>query len=257
MSGNTERFTGREAVYAEYRERYDPSVVVPFLREWTGLTPDWTIADIGAGTGMLSDVFLANGNPVLAVEPNAGMRATCAQLHPATPRLTLVDATAEATSLSAACVDMVVVGRALHWFDLEPALQEFRRILKPPAWLAVITFGREKTGRPENEALEELLRPFTPDGMGTRATYSVYERLGDLFPSGELHHSEVHGEIRMDWPTLRGYTLSLSHVPLPEAPTAAPFEVALADFFKRYEVSGIVTFATRYWINAGRLATSA
>ena len=257
MSGNTERFTGREAVYAAYRERYDPGVVLPLLREWCGLTPQWIIADIGAGTGMLSHVFLANGNPTIAVEPNAGMRATCAQIHLGNPLLTLIDGTAETTSLVTASVDMVAVGRALHWFDLEPSLAEFRRILKPPAWLAVIAFGREKDGREENRAFEELLRHYTPGGDGTRATYAVYDRLRDLFPPGELRHAAIPGEMQMDWETLRGYTLSLSHAPLPEAPGFTGFEDSLAQFFARYQTSGSVTVATRYWINAGRLDTSA
>ena len=242
MSMHTERFTGREALYAEYRERYDPEIVLPPLRDWCGLTSDWTIADIGAGTGMLSDVFLDNGNPVVAVEPNVCMRTTCSHLHAASPRLTLVDGTAEATGLQDASVDMVTVGRALHWFDLEPAMQEFRRILKPPGWLAIVAFSRAKEGREENEAFEEFLRPFTAEGKGTiHATYDVYRRLKDLFPAGELRHLEILGEMHLDWTTLRGLTFSLSHAPLPEASNFAAFDSGLADFFDHFQHDGKVT----------------
>jgi ubiquinone/menaquinone biosynthesis C-methylase UbiE len=253
VSLHTERFTGREAVYAEYRERYDPAIVLPLLRDWCGLSPHWIVADIGAGTGMLSDVFLANGNPVIAVEPNMGMRTTCADLHAANPLLTILDGTAEATGLEDASVDMVSVGRALHWFDIESAMQEFRRILKPGGWVAIVAFGRSKEGREENEAFEDLLRPYTTDGTGTHATYGVYKRLKDLFPSGELRHMQILGEMQLDWPSLRGLTLSLSHAPLPEAPNFAAFDSALADYFDHFQNAGKVTLATGYWINAGRL----
>src|ERR1700761_4051618 len=101
MAGNTERFTGRVAEYARYRERYDPQVVLPLLREWCGLTPEWTVADVGAGTGMLAEVFLANGNRVIAVEPNAEMRAACARELANEPRLEIVAGTGEATGLAA------------------------------------------------------------------------------------------------------------------------------------------------------------
>ena len=118
MSIHVERFSGRVEEYARFRERYDPSIILPLLNEWCGLLPEWTIADIAAGTGMLSDVFLANGNRVLAVEPNAEMRGACRELHEGEPQLEIMNGTAEATGLPDASVQMVAVGRALHWLDL-------------------------------------------------------------------------------------------------------------------------------------------
>jgi SAM-dependent methyltransferase len=249
---NTEKFTGRVSAYVAYRERYDPEIVLPVLREWRVLEPDWLIADIGAGTGMLSDVFLANGNRVLAIEPNAEMRQACAQLHPANPNLSIIDGTAEATGLASASVDVVAVGRALHWFNLEATLPEFRRILKPNGWVIILAFGRSKEGREENIAYEDFLRPFTQDGEGTRVTYAVYQRLKDHFPGDEFHHKEIPGEMSLDWDALRGLTLSLSHAPLPGTPQFAPFEASLTRYFDRYQRDGRLTLTTRYWINAAR-----
>ena len=252
MSENIEKFTGRVAAYAEYRERYDPGIVLPLLRDWCGLLPEWTVADVGAGTGMLSDVFLAGGNRVIAVEPNVEMRQACAELHEGNAQLSLIDGTAESTGLEDASVEMVSVGRALHWFDIELAMREFRRVLKPNGWIAVIAFSRAKDGREENEAYEEFLQPFTVNGLGTHVQYSKYERFKDLFAEGEFRHEEVPGEIQMGWDALRGLTLSLSHAPLPEAPEFGTFEEALQKYFARHEKNGFVTLVTRYWISAGR-----
>jgi len=74
MTDNTQRFAGRAENYDLYRQRYPAERVIAQLSEWCGLTPQWLVADIGAGTGMLAEVFLGNGNPVLAIEPNADMR---------------------------------------------------------------------------------------------------------------------------------------------------------------------------------------
>jgi len=252
MSENVEKFTGRVAAYVEYRERYDPAVVLPLLRDWCGLQPEWTVADVGAGTGMLSDVFLAGGNRVIAVEPNDEMRQACSELHEGHAQLSLLDGTAESTGLEDASVEMVSVGRALHWFDIELAMREFRRVLKPNGWIAVIAFSRAKDGREENEAYEEFLRPFTVNGLGTHVQYSKYERFRDLFAEGEFRHEEIPGEIQMGWDALRGLTLSLSHAPLPETPEFGAFEEALQKYFARQEKNGFVTLATRYWISAGR-----
>jgi tRNA A58 N-methylase Trm61 len=44
--------------------------ILEHLHAWCGLVPAWTIADTGAGTGMLSEIFLENGNRVFTLEPN-------------------------------------------------------------------------------------------------------------------------------------------------------------------------------------------
>src|SRR5580698_1961347 len=113
MMMNVERFSGRVADYERYRLRY-PIAVIEILTARCGLRREDLIVDVGAGTGMLSEVFLENGNAVVAVEPNDEMRAVCEQLASAWPGLTVEKATAEATALEDASVDFVVVGRAWH-----------------------------------------------------------------------------------------------------------------------------------------------
>src|ERR1039458_5963558 len=128
MPNNTQRFTGRAEDYDRYRQRYPSSEILTRLRAWCGLTPAWLVADIGAGTGMLAEVFLENGNRVLAIEPNPDMRGQMRAAFAATPQLGVIDATAEATTLPDASVDLVVAGRAFHWFAKKRALAEVRRI---------------------------------------------------------------------------------------------------------------------------------
>src|SRR5215475_8725050 len=67
------RFTGRAENYARFRPGY-PDAVIDLLRAEAGWSEQSAVADIGAGTGMSSELFLRNGNRVWAVEPNADMR---------------------------------------------------------------------------------------------------------------------------------------------------------------------------------------
>jgi ubiquinone/menaquinone biosynthesis C-methylase UbiE len=188
MPDNTNRFTGRAEDYDRYRQRYPAEEVLSRLRQWCGLTPSWLIADIGAGTGMLAEVFLTNGNQVLAVEPNQDMRD---QMRPSIEQhlgqpvqhLEIIDATAEDTSLPAASIDMVAVGRAFHWFDEDRALAEFRRILKPNGWVALVAADRDRDStnpayRPRIDAYENLMSTHGTDyGSVVRSGYRTYDAL--------------------------------------------------------------------------------
>jgi len=76
-----ERFSGRVQAYLAYRPRF-PRSIIPFLREHGALPDGAIIADIGAGTGMLAEIFLEAGHRVFAVEPNAEMLEACRELAP-------------------------------------------------------------------------------------------------------------------------------------------------------------------------------
>jgi SAM-dependent methyltransferase len=248
---NVRRFDGKVADYIRFRERYSPELLLPILRSVCGLTRDWLVADIGAGTGMLSDVFLANGNRTLAVEPNSEMRQMCRIAHEGNLNLGMIDGTAEATGLNLSSVDLVVAGRARHWFDREEAFAEFRRILKPDGWVGIIAFGRTEKGREENLVLEQILRDFSSSHTDTHAGYEVYGQLKSYLPR-DFYHQEILETISLNWQDLLGLTLSLSHSPSRLDPHYPLFERALRDFFERFASDGEVELETRYWINIGR-----
>ena len=254
MEESVRRFDGRVGEYARYRERYDPEVLLPRFREWCGLGPEWTVADIGAGTGMLSDVFLVKGNRVIGVEPNEEMRRMCAELHAGEARLTMVDGTAEATGLADGSVEMVVAGRALHWFDVERAMEEFRRILKPDGWVAIVAFGRSMEGRQENMAFEKVLGERVAKKVDVSAVYEIYRKVEDIL-TRDFHHEEIHGTMRLTWEELFGMAMSLSSAPLAGDALHAQFVEGFREYFAHYAVDGVVTLDTRYWINAGRFST--
>ncbi len=257
MAEHWGRFTGKAARYAQHRERYQPDIVLPLLRQWCGLVPRWTVADVGAGTGMVGDLFRANGNRVLAIEPNAEMRAACAASHASDNLFTVIDGSAEKTGLADASVETVAIGRALHWFNIEPALREFRRILKPRGWVAILACGRTDDGREENLAYREFLAASAGRDPARDPLLDVYRRLDTFFVGGEFHHAEVAGEIQLDWNGLRGLTLSLSHAPMPGSAAFPAFESALRFFFDRFALNGQITLTTRTWISAGRFAEQA
>ena len=136
----TRRFHDRAQDYARYRPGYPAPAIDAIL---AGLPRPRRLlaADVAAGTGISARLLAERGAHVVAVEPNADMRAA-ALPH---PRVTWVDGTAEATGLAAGAYDLVTVMQAFHWFDAPAALAEFHRILRPGGRLAIVWNQRNRT----------------------------------------------------------------------------------------------------------------
>jgi SAM-dependent methyltransferase len=102
--------------------------------------------DVGCGTGISSRQFAGVGLHVVGIEPNDDMRRQAEQINvPAgiTPPEYRIGR-AEATGLPDACTDTVLAAQAFHWFNAEPAMLEFLRILKHGGWLALIWNERDR-----------------------------------------------------------------------------------------------------------------
>lgn len=135
----TERFTERATAYATGRPSYPPEAI-DVLFAGLGDPAALTVADLGAGTGISSRAIAERGPRVLAIEPNAAMRANAAPDE----RIAWIDGTAEATTLPASSVDVVAAFQAWHWVDHALAVAEARRILRPHGRLAAVYNERDE-----------------------------------------------------------------------------------------------------------------
>ncbi len=100
-----------------------------------------TVLELGAGTGKLTEVLVGLGHEVHATDPDAAM------LERLRARLPLVRASvagAEDIPLGDGSVDVVVAGQAFHWFDMERALPEINRVLRPGGHLALVWNQRDE-----------------------------------------------------------------------------------------------------------------
>jgi SAM-dependent methyltransferase len=251
MNEAQDRFTGRVADYERYRTRY-PAQVIDILSERCGLTREAQVADIGAGTGMLSELFLEYGNSVVAIEPNDEMRAGSERLAQAWPGFLVKKGTAEATGLEDVSVDYVAAGRAFHWFDPEPAKREFKRIVRPGGWVVLVTNSRVRDESPQSLDYEALLREHGIDYKENRERYEIAPKIDSFFAGGELFREEISGEQRLTLEDLIGLTQSLSVSPLPGDPRYPGMQKALDEFFSRWKREGTVVITTVCRMACGR-----
>lgn len=139
-SNSTTRFADRADDYAKTRPTY-PGAIVDATLDGLGAPDRLVVADVGAGTGVFSRPLADRGCRVIAIEPNAPMRAA-ATAH---ERVEWRDGTGERTGLPDRSADLITVAQAFHWMRADEALAEFHRILKPGGRLAHVWNIQDRT----------------------------------------------------------------------------------------------------------------
>lgn len=238
MRDPTERFSDRVADYVRYRPNYPPELATT-LRDEVPLTSSSVVADIGSGTGISSSMLLDLGVEVFGIEPNEAMRAAAERELSSRRRFHSIEGTAEATRLPAASCDLVTAGQAFHWFDLDAASTEFRRILRPAAPVALFWNRRSLDASPFLIGYEALLRLYGTDYQRVRHdryNASVFDR---FFTGGWRHWEFPHNQ-DLDRDGLFGRVFSSSYTPPSGHPNRAPMEAALGELFDQEAEDGQV-----------------
>lgn len=238
----TERFSNRVADYVRYRPGYPPALL-DWLHRDIGIPATTPVADIGAGTGISTRLFLDAGHPVIAVEPNAAMRAAAEHwLAAGHPQLAFVAGTAEATTLGDASVGLVSAAQAFHWFDTEALRPEWRRILRPGGMALVYWNSRLLDSSPFLSAYEQLLLDYGTDYGAVAERYQDDATMRAWFGDGLRGQVRLPNTQYLDFDGLRGRLLSSSYAPPAGHPRHAPMLDALRGLFDTHAVDGRVAF---------------
>ena len=255
MTDTVARFSNRADNYAKYRPDYPPGVR-DILKTECGLTATSIVADVGSGTGILSELLLRNGNQVFGVEPNAAMREAAERLLKEFPNFVSIDATAEATTLAASSIDLVTAAQAFHWFERERARAEFARILRPGGWVALIWNERRLDSTAFLLDYERLLLRFGTDYEKVRHE-NVAGEIGQFFAPANFEMKSLDNVQHFDLESLKGRTRSASYTPEPGDPNFGPLFAKLEELFRTHQRDGIVDFEYDTRVYYGRLNNSA
>lgn len=248
----TQRFSSRVANYVHYRPGYPPEII-GLLRNQCGLGAGSVVADIGSGTGILTRLFLENGNVVYGVEPNPDMRAAGEEALGQYANFVSVNGRSEHTTLPARSINFVAAAQAAHWFDRVPTRAEFVRILEPAGWAVFIWNERRIGTTPFLREYEQLLLDYATDYKDVRHERTT-ETLSSFF-APQPHHEQVFENAQhFDYEGIQGRLLSSSYAPEAGHPKHEPMLRELRRIFDLYQENGRVTMEYNTRVFYGHLS---
>jgi SAM-dependent methyltransferase len=120
-------------------EQYDaarpsyPAGVYDLLDGASGGLAGKSVADGGAGTGIVSRQLIGRGARVVAFDPGSGMLRR-AIAH--SPQLPVVVADGAQVPFRSSSLEVICFGQSWHWLNQELGAQEAARVLRPGGWWA-------------------------------------------------------------------------------------------------------------------------
>lgn len=156
-------FSGKVEQYRNSRPKY-ACALMNDLKENFNINETTNIADIGAGTGIFTELLLDLGASVIAVEPNEDM-ASHLRLALQCKELVIHERPAESTEIESNSVDIVTAAQSFHWFDTDAFKAECRRILKGNGPVCLI-WNKRIADAYVNQKTAEIYAAFCPEFKG-------------------------------------------------------------------------------------------
>ncbi|MFZ2013751.1 MAG: class I SAM-dependent methyltransferase [Nocardioides sp.] len=185
---------------AEAYERGRPTYPAEAARWLLGDEP-LTVLELGAGTGKLTRVLVGLGHDVHATDPDPEMLAV---LDSRLPEMRTAVASAEEIPLPDCSVDAVVAAQAFHWFDLDKALPEIARVLRPEGMLCLL-WNQRNEKIPWVRRLGTLIG--TQEQLRDPAEALIFSELFGFVEDHEFSHWQT-----IDRKTIQDLVLSRSNV---------------------------------------------
>ena len=190
------------------------------------------IADVGAGTGKITMMFLERGYRVFALEPDRDMVRVLRENTKGFPGCTIVESTAENTGIPDDSTDLVFCGNSYMWFDRAAVIPEFRRIVRggrrQNVILAQLGAGRNAYG----DEIHEINKKFS------RADLNAVPNNSPPFQSGMYQEKVFDYTIYQDFNEMLHGHLSASYAPAADDDCFEAYCGRLKEVFEKYSSDG-------------------
>ncbi len=205
--------------YGRFRPGYPDELFAFLARVAPAREAVW---DCGTGSGQAARGSRGRFTRVVATDPSLRQLA---RAHGAGHGLFFAAARAERAPLADTSVDLVTVGQALHWFDLESFYAEVRRVTRPGGLIAAWTYALFRT-EPDVDRVIDALHDGTVDAFWPPERRHVDGRYAELpfpFERIETPSFDMRARWRLDqvmgyldtWSAVNRYRRDTGADPLP------------------------------------------
>ena len=164
----------RLALNYKHRPAYSETVIRCLMSYTGAIRSSFKVADVGAGTGKLTEMFARLGMNGYAVEPNDAMRREGIKTLSKYNAFCWSKGTGEKTGLKTGCADWVTMASSFHWTDHRKSLKEFHRILRPGGFFTALWNPRDVENDELQKAVQEIINKHVPEAKRVSSGSSKY-----------------------------------------------------------------------------------
>lgn len=244
-------FSAKVADYIASRPDYPVALFETLDSLLEGTSHNARIADVGAGTGLLTRDLLKRGHEVIAVEPNQSMRDAADHFLRTHPNYSSAHGSAEAMPLESQSIDLMTAATAFHWFDIPRAKAECLRVLKPNGFVALIWNDRV-FGDPFHRSFDAIATEFGGQKRSALLAHEGWEKSPEFFGNTTaVRHSWPH-QHSLDENGVASLLFSRSYIPARESAEGQRVIKAVREAFNRHQESGRVVVRYNTIAHIGR-----
>lgn len=238
---NENIFDGVGEIYAKYRPSY-PQSLLRYLCTEIGINKHSIIADIGSGTGILTQQLLNECFKVYAIEPNNDMRKVAENNLEKEPGFISIKATAEDTTLENESVDYITAAQSFHWFNRSNFKQECKRILKQKGKVILIWNSRDESNELVRR-IDFINKKYCPNFSGSACGMRGAKSNNDFddFFKGEYKTNCFRNDFSFTKESFIGLHLSASYRLETSDSNYSNYINKLSEIFDLYNTNGMLT----------------
>lgn len=170
------------------RPGYSPRVLRLLASEIKACREAPILADVGAGTGKLTENLVELGLKGYAIEPNDAMRQEALNSGTTLDSFKWLKGSAEETGLNNRSVDWILMASSFHWTDKRAALNEFSRILTQGGFFTALWNPRDIEKSALHIEIENIVKHYIPElkRVSSGAGQSMSGMTEDLLSTGQF-----------------------------------------------------------------------
>jgi ubiquinone/menaquinone biosynthesis C-methylase UbiE len=244
-------FTALAKAY-QNRPGYSDAVIRCLGRYVGAFESGAVVAEVGAGTGKLTEILARHGLRGYAVEPNDAMRAEGTHALADAGTFEWRAGSGEETGLPSGCARWAVMASSFHWTDHERSLPEFHRVLQPGGFFTCMWNPRDLESSELHMRIERRIYEVAPQitrvsSGGKQYTLGLEQKLVSTGHFRDVVFVEAAHEVAMTKERYMGAWRSVNDIQAQAGPEGfarilAAIEAEIADLD---EV--VVPYRTRSW----------